>query len=282
MSVDDEEPIRLRRLLGGLRGPTGWFVVAVLGMLAMTLGVVFGLSHDDTSADAQPAVSPVASASALATLENSPSPVPTPGVSRSPSRTASATPTAGVSRTPNASSAARPVTFTGYAGYTCPSSATAGFRQVGRFTHDDKYTGWYSVGTGGLSKCGGGYDAMPMSGDAAKDDPSFYAEWYFVVGSATKTCDLSAYVPTADDTDAGRAGIAGSPAFYEVRDSEGGAVKSTFTIQQWANRGRWVAVGTVPVSGGRVVIRSLNRGVDWKTPPYLLHIAVAQFSVSCH
>ncbi|GAB3141983.1 hypothetical protein GCM10027290_15600 [Micromonospora sonneratiae] len=225
------------------------------------------------------------------------SPSATPGASGGPGTTGAApTPTAALPQASRSQSVPVPqntpgtgsssgttpaspkVTFTEVGGYHCSATATRGFRHSGWYK--DGKEGWYAVGSGGWASngCEGHYAAMPMSGAKSKDDSGVYGEWWFAVGTASRTCAISTYVPTTTDD----RNVAGNPATYQVRDTEGGPVRATYTINQRTNRGRWVASGTYAVTGGRIVIRSVNRGIDWDdSGPTLEHIAVAQIRVTC-
>ncbi len=169
------------------------------------------------------------------------------------------------------------MTFAGVGGYGCPATSTHGFSEVGRYT--DAQIGWFTVTTGGWTGdgCNGKFDAMDMSGSATVDDPSSYALWWFAVGSASRHCQVSVYVPTTSNSRY----VAGKPAQYFVLDTETGPVRASFTVDQRINHGRWIS-GRYDVHGGRVVIKLVNRGQDWTDAgPTYEHIAVAQVRVTC-
>lgn len=289
----------------GLRRPSMPLLAAVcVGILVVLIGIAF--SGEDgkesprqgvaaQSTDDQPIdFAPVGEGD---DIELSPSPTldepsPAPGASEQPSpdpgasgglpnasaRAIRPAPTSPTGGTASATAPKPAVTFTEVGGYHCADTATHGFRHSGWYSDGKK--GWYSLGTGGWTSngCVGHYEAMPMSGSATKDDSGTYGEWWFAVGATTRSCAVSTYVPTTTDD----RNVAGHPATYQVRDIEGGPVRATFTVDQRTNRGRWVSSGTYPVTGARIVIRSVNRGIDWNAAGETLeHIAVAQIRVTC-
>ncbi|MBO4209037.1 hypothetical protein [Micromonospora echinofusca] len=308
----DDDPDRRRPGLWtrlartGLRRPSVPLLAALcVGILAVLIGIVltgadgkeppgqvpaaqstdgppieFAPVGDGDDPEQSPAPTPDATSPSPGSGQPSPSPEVSGGSPSSPSRAPRPTPGNPTGGTPSPAAPLKPaVTFTEVGGYHCPDTATRGFRHSGWYS--DGKRGWYSIGTGGWTAngCPGHYEAMPMSGSATKDDSGLYAEWWFAVGSATRSCAASTYVPTTTDD----RNVAGRPATYQVRDVEGGPVRATFTIDQRANRGRWVSAGTYPVTGGRIVIRSVNRGIDWNASGETLeHIAVAQMRVTCY
>ncbi|MER7415944.1 hypothetical protein ABT346_04010 [Micromonospora peucetia] len=300
-----DRPGRWSRLTrNGLRRPSmPLLAAACVGVLAVLVGIAVG-------GRGEPGPTPPAAASGgQATdepmIEFDPvsgggdtSPGATPGVTEDPTPSPGAssgapTPTPGATGTPlptpapgtSSGSAPAPapvapkVTFTEVGGYHCTSTGTRGFRHSGWYKDGDE--GWYSTSTGGWGGdgCEGHFTSMPMSGFKTKDDSGLYGEWWFAVGASTRSCAVSTYVPTTKDS----RDVAGAPATYQVRDIEGGPVKATFTVNQSANRGRWVASGTYAVTGGRIVVRVVNRGQDWDDSGRTLdHIGIAQLRVTCH
>ncbi|MYS78679.1 hypothetical protein [Embleya scabrispora] len=170
-------------------------------------------------------------------------------------------------------------TFTGTSGYGCANSGTSGFAEVGRYSDGSK--GWYTVGSGGWTKdgCNGKFVAVPMSGDKNKDDASARVLWWFDVGAATRSCRLSVYVPAGSGRDVG-----GNPAQYYVlrgkEEDKTGAWYDKFTVDQVADKGRWVSAGTFPVSNGRIAVKLVTRGVDWGGTTGA-HLAAGQVQASC-
>lgn len=222
--------------------------------------------------------------SAWPTANVSPTPAPTsvssppPRVSPRPSTATVAAPPRPTPTSATGSPAPPPVTFTAVAGYSCPGSATHGFSENGRYTNGQ--IGWYSVGSGAWTGngCAGRFDAMEMSGYAQADDPTANALWWFAVGSASKRCDVSVYVPSSSNS----RDVAGKPAQYFVMDSETAPVRAGFTVDQRYTRGQWVTGGSHDVHGARLVIKLVNRGEDWTLDgPTYEHIAVAQVRLTC-
>ncbi|GAB2931067.1 hypothetical protein GCM10027280_18360 [Micromonospora polyrhachis] len=293
----DEPQSRWSRLKrAGLRRPATPLLAAVcVGVLVVLIGVVVGTqTRDDTgspsnAAGADPTVEPPPidfvpvgeEGEVTPTPSASTSPTGSPSAGTSASPTASSPPPSGSpTRTPQQTpgSTAPKVTFAAVGGYNCTHTSTRGFRIIGRYSEDKQ--GWVRVGSGAWTAdgCDGSFDTMPMSGSKTKDDSSFYAEWWFAVGTGTRSCAVSTYVPTTTV----HRHVAGKPATYQVRDTEGGAVRATFTVDQRVNRGRWVSAGTYAVSGGRIVIRGVNRGEDWNDDGRTYeHVAVAQLRVTC-
>ncbi|MFI0793248.1 hypothetical protein ACH4OY_11180 [Micromonospora rubida] len=301
----DERPGRWARLTrNGLRRPSmPLLAAACVGVLAVLIGIVVG-------GRAEPGPPPTAAAGGGGVTENptiefdpvsegeemSPSaapeitvgPTPTPGTSSAtPNTTPGATQPPLRTPAPGVPTGAAPApapnapksTFTAIGGYHCSPTATSGFRHSDWYKDGER--GWYSTGTGGWvgAGCEGHFESMPMSGSKTKDDSGLYGEWWFVVGASTRSCAVSTYVPAT--TDSRR--VAGDPATYQVRDTESGPVRATFTVAQKTNRGRWVASGTYAVTGGRIVIRVVNRGVDFDgSGDTLDHIGIAQMKVTCH
>jgi len=286
---------RLKRT--GLRRPSTPLLAAVcVGVLVVLIGVVVGTRPGDegapptSAAGASPTVDappidfvPVGEEGEVPPTPSAPaSPTGSPSAGTSPSPTSSASSSSGSpTRTPpqqTPGSTAPKVTFSAVGGYNCAHTSNRGFRIIGRYSEDKE--GWVRVGSGAWTSdgCDGSYDTMPMSGYKTKDDSSFYAEWWFAVGTGTRSCAVSTYVPTTTV----HRHVAGKPATYQVRDTEGGSVRATFTVDQRVNRGRWVPAGTYAVNGGRIVIRVVNRGEDWNDDGRTYeHIAVAQLRVIC-
>ncbi len=161
--------------------------------------------------------------------------------------------------------AAKTVSYEGMAGKGCGGGT--GFAGVGAYS--DGKAGWVNHGGGG---CGSAFVSIPMSGDANKDDPSAYGLWTFNTGPVTTgSCAVSVFVPNGDATVAG-----GSPSVYRVFDRfavDKGTPVGSFQIDQNANRGRWVGVGTFRINGAKLAVQLLNRGRDWSgsTKTYAHH-----------
>jgi hypothetical protein len=96
-----------------------------------------------------------------------------------------------------------PPRFSAIAGESCPQTAGSGYWNHGWFKD------WYAVSRGGWNGdgCTGRMIAVPMSGDANRDDPDNVVVWWFRV-PAQAMCGVSVYVPgTGNVMDA-----AGAPA----------------------------------------------------------------------
>jgi translation initiation factor IF-2 len=117
-----------------------------------------------------------------------------------------------------------------------------------------------------------------MSGSATQDDNGIRVLWWFVVGAASRHCGVSVYVPASSNA----RDVAGSPAYYYVLRDTANAWYARFAIDQVHNRGRWVPAGTYRVYNGQIVVKLVNRGVDWvgSTNTYA-HLAAAQVRVTC-
>jgi translation initiation factor IF-2 len=222
------------------------------------------------------------------------------GAGASASATSTASPTASRSAAPRATGSAGPSapahpggsggstsaggkatgpspTFAAVNGFGCPTSGSAGLREVGRYT--DGRVGWYTISSGGWTGdgCNGSFDTIDMSGDS-QDDPTAYAEFWFSVGAATRTCEIAVYVPSSGNAQ----DVAGHPTYYQVSDTEGGPVETTFAIDQLSNHGRWVNGPTVAATAGRLVIRLVNRGIDYTDAgPTFAHHAISQVRLVC-
>jgi len=204
-----------------------------------------------------------------------------PAASTAPATRSTTTTTRPQTRASTAPTAPRP-TFHAVAGYHCTNTAAANYHEVGRYT--DGRAGWISVSSGGYkgSGCTGAFDAMPMSGSATKDDPSAYAVWKFSTGPVISGhCSVSVFDPS--DTNIQHNG--GRPAVYFVYNSftDPSAHRiASFSIDQTAHRGHWVGAGTFPVTRGQLIVKLVNRGLDWvgDTKTYA-HLAAAQVSVTC-
>ncbi|WP_406288832.1 hypothetical protein [Embleya sp. NBC_00896] len=187
--------------------------------------------------------------------------------------------TAPASKPPVAPAAGPKLVYNGYGGLGCANSG-ASFRVQGEYS--DGKEGWYKVGSGGLGStgCGDDFWAIPMSGSATKDDSSVAAVWAWNVGAA-KSCSVQVHVPGGSTwRDA-----AGKPAFYQVLDTDSGSapVRQTFTVDQTAHRGTWIQGVSLPVNNGKVVLRMVNRGLDWVgTTKTYAHLGAGQARVLCY
>jgi hypothetical protein len=176
---------------------------------------------------------------------------------------------------PKPAAAAPPVprpapAFTAVTGWDCGSGADYGFDMQGR-TSD-----WYTVARGGWAQdgCHGTFEAIPMTGDPAKDDPNQSAVWWFTPGQATNRCAVMVYRPKPER----RQDAAATGAQFYVLAGRGGDRLAQFVVDQTADPGTWAAVGTFPVSPNGIAVQLVDRGVP-VTPGGRL--AITQIKVSC-
>jgi hypothetical protein len=165
---------------------------------------------------------------------------------------------------------APPGAYVRVSGWDCGSADDHGFQATGRNAH------WYTVATGGWAQdgCHGTFEAIPMSGNARAEDRDQYAVWWFTIDRTLRRCDVAVYVPRTSDTRAAN----GNPARFSVLDNPNGTPYATFTLNQRAARGSWVAVGSYPVNRGQLAIKLTNQGVPSVRDG---HLAVSQVRVSC-
>jgi len=167
-----------------------------------------------------------------------------------------------------------PPRFTALSGEGCPPTAGSGYWNHGWFKD------WYAVGKGGWNSdgCTGRMIAVPMSGDANRDDPDNIVVWWFTVPAGT-SCGISVYVPgTGNVMDA-----AGAPATFFVYPTTAGNGSSIgqFGVDQVHNQGRWVDAGRYPVSTGQLSVRLVTRGIDWGPGRASAHLGVSAVRVTC-
>ncbi|MFI2611720.1 hypothetical protein [Kitasatospora sp. NPDC018619] len=199
---------------------------------------------------------------------------PAPPVSAAPPAPAPAAPALAAAKAPG---------YTAVAGYGCPTSNAQGFSEAGRYS--DGRNGWFTVGAAGWAQdgCNGKFDAMPMSGDAKKDDQSNYALWTFspgVVGLRTATCQVQLYVPNDKDI----THVGGNPAHFEVYGSSSlsSPMLNSFDVSQPGHLGQWKDVGTFGTTTGVLMIKLDSRGQDWHGDTATkAHLAVAQMRATC-
>ncbi|MEV0134986.1 hypothetical protein AB0H83_41865 [Dactylosporangium sp. NPDC050688] len=189
-----------------------------------------------------------------------------------------AAPASNGARTPAspAGAAAQPNGTTGPA-----SPASAVVLTSGAGCANDLRQNWYTSGmdgtwsekAGGAGGCGASV-SMPMSGSPSTDTGPYVVWWFETSPVLTGSCAVAVYIPSsADPKD-----VAGRPAHYKVL---GGRTSSTvhaeFSIDQTANRGRWVSAGTFAVRNGAISIHLGNRGLN----PNGERLGAAQVRVSC-
>jgi hypothetical protein len=168
-----------------------------------------------------------------------------------------------------------PKSYTAVAGEGCTQTADHGYFRSG-FASD-----WRSRSGGGLTTdgCHGAMVAVPMSGDARRDDNDNVIVWWFRTAPVTTgSCAISVYVPdTGNDSDS-----AGQPAHYLVfrTDNASGATAGQFDVDQTRNRGRWVDAGRFP-AGGKLSVRMVTRGIDFGRGREGAHLGVSALRVTC-
>ncbi|MFJ4184409.1 hypothetical protein [Kitasatospora sp. NPDC089509] len=249
-----------------------------------------GRAHPPTASptDASASASPTPSESPSATATESPSTTPSPTAAPSRSSAAPATPSAApappapaapTATAPPAPAPAPPpaVGFRAVAGPGC-SGPGGRYQQIGAFRQG--VDGWVTVNSGGHGgdSCSGQYDAVPMSGDRAKDDNSTSALWTFDVGPGSASCAVAVYVPDSSSVQQ----VGGAPAHYTVAGPSG-ADLGAFDVDQVGRRGGWVDAGTFRPQGGPLAVRLHNRGQDWtgSGQPTHAHLAAAAVRVTC-
>ncbi|WP_033821403.1 hypothetical protein [Kitasatospora sp. MBT63] len=178
---------------------------------------------------------------------------------------------------PNKTTPAAP-TFTAVAGTGC-TNAGIGYDQNGFYTDGSK--GWTTNTTGGYagSGCGGKYVSVPMSGSAGKDAGKSVL-WAFTTNPVPSgNCRISVYIPNNGDVKA----VGGKPAYYTVQRyfTTGEGTISAFTIDQTANRGKWVNAGTFPVTNGKIAVMLHDRGVDFGSGAEQAHHAASAVRADC-
>jgi hypothetical protein len=151
---------------------------------------------------------------------------------------------------------APPKTVTLIAGPGCPSPAGGVYDAVGSGAD----SGWGGNSSGGWSGngCDGSMQSMPMTGDSTNGGN--HALWAFGSGTGGfASCVVSVYVPwDGKATDTG-----GTAAGYQLTEGSADTVVTGFTVNQNANHGQWVTLGTVGVGGGNLKLRLFDHGVDY-------------------
>jgi hypothetical protein len=185
-----------------------------------------------------------------------------------------ASPSTTPSLSPGASSTTPPLS-PGAPSITGPGCGGGTYQRAGYYV--DGKAGWLS-GTGGYSGagCDGRFDALPMSGDAKKADPSLYATWAFDPG-ARRQCKVALYIPDNDN----KMYVGGSPAHYTVLQKKGNKKLLSFSIDQPRSKGRWVNSAAFKADGP-FDIRLANTGKDWTdTKKTFTHVVAAQARAIC-
>jgi len=257
--------------------------VAVLVVLALTAGLQ---PRGRTVLDPAPTVLTAGASVDGGSTQTAPAPPDTAAGSPAAPRGASAAPAGGSASAPGPPPVAPPTApqtapappatarFTAVAGESCPNRAGSGFFRTG-FASD-----WYTRSSGGWTGdgCQGRMVAVPMSGDARRDDNDNVIVWWFTPG-AGRSCALSVYVPgTGNVKDAD-----GAPAQYFVYGSvdASGPATGSFTVDQVHNQGRFVDVGSYHESTGALSVRMVTRGIDFGPGRSGAHLGVSAARVAC-
>lgn len=160
-------------------------------------------------------------------------------------------------------------------GTTGPGCGGGTYKRVGYYV--DGKAGWLS-GSGNYSGagCGGRFDALPMSGDVKKADPTLYAQWAFDPG-LRRQCKVALYIPNNGN----KMYVGGAPAYYTVQQKKGSKKLLSFSIDQPRSIGRWVSSTAFSVDGP-FYVRLANTGKDWTdTRSTYTHVVAAQARPIC-
>ncbi|MFE3502676.1 hypothetical protein [Kitasatospora sp. NPDC059160] len=236
-----------------------------------------------TGSSADPTGTPTGSPSAAPSPTDDPHQAPPTAQASRPAAPAAttpvpaATPASAAPAAPQAPPAPQPAPgYRAVAGLGC-SGPGARFQEVGAFRQGAD--GWVTVSSGGYGgdSCDGRYDAVPMSGDRAKDDNSTYALWTFDTGPGPASCAVAVYVPDSSSVQQ----VGGAPAYTVAAVS--GADLGSFTVDQVSHRGSWVDAGTFRAQAGPLTVRLHNRGQDWTGSGRATHahLAAAAVRVTC-
>jgi hypothetical protein len=161
--------------------------------------------------------------------------------------------------------------FTAVTGWDCGSGAgDYGFVAAGRTS------GWYTVASGGWAQdgCHGTFEAIPMSGNKAMDDPNQFAQWWFTPPAAMARCAVSVFRPAPYQ----RQDSAATAAQFFVLDGRHGTRLAGFVLNEAVDPGSWAAAGTFPVSQNGIAVELVDRGV-----PAIAggRLAITQVKVIC-
>jgi hypothetical protein len=160
--------------------------------------------------------------------------------------------------------------FTAVTGWDCAAGGDRGFDVSGR-TSD-----WYTVTNGGWGGdgCHGTFEAIPMTGDKAKDDSNQFAVWWFTPTAGMTQCDIQVFRPHPDRSQ----DSAATAAQFYVLAGRNGARLAGFVVDQLAEPGSWADAGRYPVGKNGLAVQLVNRGVPASAGARL---AVAQVRVRC-
>ncbi|MGW0435125.1 hypothetical protein ACWDV4_21620 [Micromonospora sp. NPDC003197] len=168
---------------------------------------------------------------------------------------------------PNGSpSAGAPTSWTAVAGWDCAAASDHGFDAQGRSA------GWQTMPSGGWTGdgCHGTFATLPIP-NKDQDAASQSATWWFTPPPGMNSCQVSIHVPGADYRPA-------QTVRYAMRAGGTGTPYAVFTVDQAANLGKWVNVGSYPVHQNQIAI-SLD--LASATGARDSRIVLAQIKVHC-
>src|SRR5690606_33348051 len=112
---------------------------------------------------------------------------------------------------------------------------------------------WWT-GTGGAAGCGGAALALPTSGNLSQDTDDYVVWWFETDPVVNGSCVVDVYIPNTTFASA-------QAARYKIlRGRVSSTVIAAFTVDQTVNRGRWVRLGSVSITGGGISVHLANRG----------------------
>lgn len=241
-------------------------IVLTLGIGAITAIAVGGARSPDTASAPPP--DPPLTASYPPIPSTPPSLPPTVEPSSAPPATSAAP-----ARSASASAPAKVVPLAAVSGPGCPQTNGHGFFMSG-FASDWHFSDGGFTGDG----CPARTVAVPMSGSATKDDNDNVVVWWFQ-GAPDSSCTVSVFAPSPTKA----LDSAGKPAHYLVFgtvDASGPRV-GEFDVDQTANRGKWVTAGKFPMTGGRLSVRLVTRGIDFGSGRSGAHLGASALKLDC-
>ncbi|MDA3644969.1 hypothetical protein LZ318_03695 [Saccharopolyspora indica] len=165
----------------------------------------------------------------------------------------------------------------------CANNARQQYQSVGYYERGAD--GWYTRSGGSTEAgCRGVFDSMPMSGKSNTSDSSLFSKWTFDVSAdlTAASCAMSVYIPNESD----RRYVGATAAHYSIFNGfdQGAAnVIGVEDIDQTANRGKWVDLGTHRIDQGKLSVKLHNRGEDYAggADGDGAHVAATQIRVTC-
>ncbi|NYJ37907.1 carbohydrate-binding protein [Nocardiopsis aegyptia] len=148
------------------------------------------------------------------------------------------------------------------AGVGCAPNERIAYGTAGEFWEGDGTNSWAFGFEGGFTQenCDGRWHAIPVSGDP--DQPNGrYAFWTFNIGFTGAQCDIYVHIPDAESP----RWVGGAPAQYRLHPSADPATSepfASFRVDQVADKGGWVHVGTYTPPGDTISVKLQNSGTD--------------------